>query len=137
MKHNVGTRWWFVSWSIAMIMIVVLASPGLAAGDGVSGDRIHSQSPNPIGNPCDTKKPVQTSNQQSLSSLASGTLCQLENSASRARSLFSGVDSFQYLPWASILVGLVLLTFFALAGWCAWKTKDYRPRRKYHIGRTI
>jgi hypothetical protein len=137
-KLHVNTRRWLVSSLLVLIMIVGSASPAFASGYGVSRDLVYLPAPISIGYPCEIKQPDHTSLPQGVSSFASNTLCRLYvNTASTARSLFSGVDPIQYLPWAPTLVGLVLLSFLALAAWCAWKMKDYRPHRKYHIGRTI
>jgi hypothetical protein len=124
--------------SIVLIIIVGLPSSGPAAAFGEFGDAVGARSLTSAGFPCETKQQDQSSSHQGNSSPASNTFCRLyTTTVSTARSFFSNGGEYQYLPWVPALVGLFLVSFLALAGWCAWITRNNRPRRKYHIGRTI
>jgi hypothetical protein len=110
----------------------VRPNPGLAVARGKSA------APASTGFPCKSDPLPQNPARPDLPSPAQQALCRLyADVADEARSLFSGNAGSQYLPWAPMLVALVVICFLAVAALSARKMKDYRPRRKYKIGRTI
>jgi hypothetical protein len=138
MKHSFGEARLVVFLSVALILIVGTAGVSSASALEESGNPIGSRSQVSIGLPCATNQQVQALSKPDITGLASRTICSLYNdTVTTAQSLVSENLVLQNLPWAPVLVALVLIGFLALSGWCAWKMKDYRPRKKYHIGRTI
>ncbi len=138
MKSWTASKSFLVYLLIALWIIFGLLNPGPAAAFEVSLSPVVSGRLSNPGNPCLPAQPAQNSTNQDITSRASRTICKLySDTAFAARSLFSGNGVLPYIPWAPVLVGLVLACFLALAGFCAWKMKGYRPRRKYRIGRVI
>lgn len=138
MTHTDNAARFVVIASIVLTMILGLLNFGSAAAWGESGNPVISRASIKPGNPCSMKQPAQVPASQSLTSLASNTFCDLYLTvAATDRTLFAGNPGIQYLPWAPILVGMVLVCFLILGGWCSWKMRGYRPRRKYNIGRVI
>ncbi len=138
MNHKSDARYGAILVSIALIVIAVLPSPAYSAAPGGSNHPVYARTRTGPVFACGTGKPDHASMPPQNSSPAANSLCRLYSSTvSTARSLFSNGGVFQNIPWAPALVGAVLVSFLALAGWCAWKTRGYRPRRKYKIGRTI
>ncbi len=138
MNHHFDARRLVLIFTLVLLLVAGLPGSGPAAAYGGSGLPIVDKPLTSPGFPCGIAQPAQKHSDQTITSLASSTFCRIYTTTLTAeRSLFGGAGGFQYLPWAPTLVGLVVLSFFALAGWCAWKMKGYRPRRKYHIGRMI
>jgi len=138
MKNSMDARRLVLFVSIVLIVIVGLPSSGSAAASGEGGVTVGARTLTSPGFPCKIGPQDQPSSPPGNSLPAYNTICRLYSSGvSTARSLISNGNAFQNLPWAPALVGMVLVSFLALAGWCAWKTRGYRPRRKYNIGRTI
>jgi hypothetical protein len=138
MKHNFGEARFVVMLSVALILIVGTVGVSSASALEESVNPMGSRSQVSFGLPCATNQQIQALSKPDITGLASRTICSLYNdTVTTAQSLVSGSFVLQNLPWAPMLVVLVLFGFLALSGWCAWKMKDYRPRKKYHIGRTI
>ena len=138
MKNCLYTRRLVLLLSIVLIIMVGLPMHGPAAAYGEFDDSAGARSLIIPGSFCTTGRQDQSPSTSENSSPASSALCRLYTTTlSTARSLFSNGDGSPYLPWAPALIGLILVSFFVLAGWCAWKMRGHRPRRKYNIGRTI
>ncbi len=123
---------------LLLIVALVLAHPGYAAARGEENIPGASGTLYSPADTCKTQSPSQAGGKEEVPQIAADTLCRLaDTTRDAARSLFGSGSVFQFLPWAPMLVGVILAGLLALGGWCAWKMKGYRPRRKYKIGRVI